>query len=136
MDSIPNGVVRIVPRDDPQNWSKDNLLPIYDIGALYRVIGANSDNFGEWQSFYGMDSLGRGPNGETFIPDFPEFSKVAWMDIDPVMLSEYDLDSLITECQNAELRASTADERAIFVQIAKFADRAKKLGASLEFGHP
>ena len=135
MKRFPTGVVRLVVPDNPSDWSQENVLPLDSLGDLYETLGASSWDFLEWQSRYGMASLGRNPEGQFLIPRFPIFSKVAWMHIDPVLLSTTEVDDLTQECERATTLAETMTTRESFQSICAIAERARRLGALIEFGH-
>src|SRR6266481_2117952 len=111
-------------------------VEIRSYSAIYAAIGVTSKRLSEWQSRYGLDSLGVGENGELLAPGFPILSKVAWMFIDPVDLSDSESRDLITECEKAILRAEDSEAREELAQIRTLALTALERRAVIRFGHP
>jgi hypothetical protein len=83
-----------------------------------------------------MDSLGVGTDGSLFIPDFPVLSKVAWMYIDPVDLSDSETRNLVSECERALANTDDASVSELFHQIRDLALQAIQEPKTLRFGHP
>jgi hypothetical protein len=69
-----------------------------DVGLLLGELGLVPERFTEWTFKFGADSLGASSTGQTLIPDFPAFSMLAWVDVDPVVIDPEQLNSLAEEC--------------------------------------
>ncbi|HTR35830.1 MAG TPA: hypothetical protein VMH80_08025 [Bryobacteraceae bacterium] len=130
---VPKGQVEII--DHSQKPSGERV-DIWSYGTIYGALGVTGEQFSQWESRYGMDSLGVGTGGSLFIPGFPVLSKVAWMYIDPVDLSGSETGELVSECERA--MAETRDPAACEVlrQIRDLAQRAIQKSATVRFGHP
>jgi hypothetical protein len=61
-------------------------------------LGLSPERFTTWTLKYGADSLGRNANGEFLLPEFPAFSMIAWIDVDPVAMNAGEMGALITDC--------------------------------------
>jgi len=130
----PLGIVTIVDRAGREMLSP--RVDIYSYDDIYRTIGGTAERFEYWQRKYGMDSLGEGDNGEMFLPEFPVFSKIAWMFIEPVDLSRSETSSLVGECEAALARAHDQHVLNEIGQIRDLAERALRVCSTLRCGHP
>lgn len=104
--------------------------------GLYGAMGVTAERMEQWQGAHGMDSLGVDPHGNYLAPGYPVFSKVAWMFVDPVDLSQQETLGLVSECD--KLIAHTNNQ-----QILEEVDRIRNLAVkaldeskTLRFGHP
>ena len=131
---VPVGRVEIIDR--AHNRSGSSTVDIRSYEALYGTLGVGGEQFSVWEARYGMDSLGVGSDGSQFIPGFPVLSKVAWMYVDPVDLSDSETRDLVIECGRA--MAGTQDESALtlFGEIRDLAIKAIQQSETLRFGHP
>jgi hypothetical protein len=66
-----------------------------DAGQLLGELGLVPERFTEWTFKFGADSLGVSATGETLLPDFPIFSMLAWVDVDPVLIETRQLGPLV-----------------------------------------
>ena len=131
---IPVGQVQIIDR--ATNNSGTRTVKIWSYGTLYGTLGITGQQFFDWEHQYGMDSLGIGSDGLFFIPGFPVLSKVAWMYIDPVDLSNSETRDLVSECERAAASAQDESARELFGQIRDLALEAIQQSQTLRFGHP
>jgi hypothetical protein len=131
---IPVGQVQIIDRTT--NHSGTRTVKIWSYGTLYGTLGITGQQFSDWEHRYGMDSLGIGSDGLLFIPGFPVLSKVAWMYIDPVDLSNSETRDLVSECERAAASAQDESARELFGQIRDLALDAIQQSQTLRFGHP
>ena len=109
---------------------------IWAYSGIYNALGVSREAFGAWQDKYGFDSLGVGAQGEIFVPAYPIFSKVAWMYIDPVDLSQAETKALIVECERALENAKDQSTREELEAIRLLAVEAISHSAKVRFGHP
>jgi hypothetical protein len=109
---------------------------IWSYNQIYIALGASQEAFVEWQRKYGFDSLGMGRDGELFISDYPVFSKVAWMFIDPVDLSTSETQALVAECERALISTQDEAARRELQAIKRLASEALAHSAIVRFGHP
>jgi hypothetical protein len=130
----PLGIVSVVdPAGGPV--SGDNT-GIWAYDHIYEAMGVTKKRLDQWQNAHGMDSLGVDQRGSYLAPEYPIFSKVAWMFIDPVDLSRDETANLIVECNKliAASNDSTANEE--LNRIRKLASTALERSQTLRFGHP
>ena len=130
---VPKGQVEII--DHAQKPSGKGKVDIWNYG-FYGALGVTGERFSEWESRYGMDSLGVGTDGSLFIPNFPVLSKVAWMYIDPVDLSDPETRDLVSECERAVATTDDASASEVFNQLRALALQAIRESKTLRFGHP
>jgi len=69
-------------------------------------------------------------------PDYPVFSKVIDMFVDPIDLATNEVEQLILECAQAELRTEDEVARRELKEIRGLAVTAIRQNAVLRFGHP
>jgi hypothetical protein len=119
-----------------KNPSGEGRVDIWSYDAIYAALGLTSERFADWEGRYGMDSLGVGTDGSLFIRGFPVFSKVAWIYIDPVDVSDSETRELIVECERALANTNDASASEVFRQIRDLALEAIQESATLRFGHP
>lgn len=131
---FPAGIVRLLPRQGRGRSTRCEVLFLNDLAGPYHLLGLSDERMVQWQRDYGVDSLGKSPSGQYLIPEFPIFSKVAWMHVDPVIITGKEIHQLIQECEKAE-RLADGPEAGAFRDIRLLAQRAIELGGSLEFGH-
>lgn len=81
----PLGVVEII--DAARRLPTGERIGIRAYGGIYKALGVTTDKFVAWNERYGFDRIGPGDDGSFLAPEFPVFSKVAWMWIDPVDLT-------------------------------------------------
>ena len=136
MPSYPVGIVRVLAPDEEGSLSVRDTLFLHDLAGPYQFLGLSNDRMEQWQLDYGVDSLGKSPDGGMLLPAFPIFSKVAWMHVDPVIVAGPELPQLIRECAKAEILAAERPECSAFTEIRSMAERAIELRGCLEFGHP
>lgn len=129
----PLGTVRMAGRE---RGGTEEAVAFEPYSALYRAIGVTAERFGEWERRYGIDSHGVGMDGVSMAPDFPVFSKVAWLFVDEVTLSPEETSSLVGECDRALMVATEPEVRRLIEQIRALALRAAAESLVLEFGHP
>jgi len=110
-------------------------VEIYAYSAIYDAVGVTSERFEQWHRRYGYDSLGVGEGGLVLAPDYPVFSKVMDMFVDPVDLATNEAEQLILECCRAELRTEDEDARRELKEIRDLAVTAIRQNAVLRFGH-
>jgi hypothetical protein len=130
----PLGEVRII--DHAQKLLGGSRVDIWSYGTIYGALGVSGERFSDWESRYGMDSLGVGTDGSLFIPGFPVLSKVAWMYIDPIDLSDSETRDLVSECERAMANTNDVSSREVLRQIRDLALKAIQESATLRFGHP
>lgn len=133
-ERLPAGFVWIV--DPSANDAVTAELPLYDLNPLFHGVGLDDRHFIDWQLRYGVDSLGRAPSGELLIPDFPMFSKISGMHIDPVSLDAAEIGQLIDECDRGMITATGTLAAEYLSAIRAFAEQARTVGCHLRFGHP
>jgi hypothetical protein len=131
---VPKGQVDIIDR--AQQPSGEGRVDIWSYETIYGALGITGDRFSDWEGRYGMDSLGVGTDGSLFIPDFPVLSKVAWMYIDPVDLSDSETRDLVSECERAITNTDDASASELLHQIRALALQAVQESKTLRFGHP
>jgi len=131
---VPKGQVEIIDR--AQQPSGQRRVDIWSYGTIYGALGVTGGRFSEWEDRHGMDSFGVGSDGSLFIPDFPVLSKVAWMYIDPVDLSDSETRDLVSECERAIANTDDASVSELFHQIRDLALQAIRESETLRFGHP
>lgn len=134
MKRFPSGIIEIV--DDPSgiNWHSGAKIEIWNLEDLFEPLGLSSNSRADWLNKYGVsdsDSL-----GVPIIPQFPEFSKAAWMHIDSVRFNRENLPALLEECGRAEAFSVSVMAQAAFRNIGKLVEEAIKKDAEIEFGHP
>ncbi len=129
---VPLATVRLLDASKTPLQSTD----IRAYNGIYRALGAASDQFASWEKKNGYGSLGRDKDGKLFIPDFPIFSKVAWMYIDPVDLSLEEVRQLIQECSEVEARTDDVAVREEVSRLRSLAQEAASRSASLRFDQP
>ena len=86
----PLAIVTI--RNDPSSRVEINAYL-----AIYAAVGITSARFDEWHRLYGWDSHGVGEGGVVLAPDYPVFSKVIDMFVDPVDLDKNETEQLVQE---------------------------------------
>ena len=118
------------------NNDPSNRVEINSYSAIYEAVGATPVRMTEWHRSNGYDSLGVGEGGLILAPDYPVFSKVIDMFIDPVDLSMDETEQLILECCRAELRTEHEGARRGLAEIRDLAVTAIRRNAVLRFGHP
>jgi len=111
-------------------------VEIHAYTAIYEAIGVTASRFDEWHGRYGYDSLGVGEGGLILAPDYPVFSKVIDMFVDPVDLAWDETEQLISECCRAEVRTDDDCARRELRNIRDLAKTAIRRKAVLRFGHP
>ena len=129
----PVGRVQII---DPTQKPSSERVDIWTYGTIYGPLGVTGQRFSDWESRYGMDSLGVGSDGSLFISGFPVLSKVAWMYIDPVDLTHSETRELVSECERATANTDDPAALGLFQQIRDLALQAIKESKTLRFGHP
>ncbi|MFV3078140.1 hypothetical protein [Niveispirillum fermenti] len=92
--------IPVSPKGELNEDFRNLTTYISSIGKFYNELGLSPGRFEEWTSNFGADCCGISPDGEFLIPEFPVFSRLAWMDIDPVVLFHDDIINLIIECDN------------------------------------
>jgi hypothetical protein len=132
MKTHPDGAVDILTREAPLG-ERGTSIQLWDLGPLYERLGARSDAFARWEKHHGY-CTGVTPEGEAFLPDFPIFSTVAWMNIDWVLLSGSEVLQLIEECERAERQAEGTPEAELFRRIGDLGRRAATQGSQVRFG--
>ena len=80
-----------------------------ELDRLLGELGLTPNRFTEWTFKYGAESLGVRPSGETLFPDFPAFSMLAWVDVDPVLMDTDQIQRLVEECDRLILSTKSAD---------------------------
>lgn len=110
-------------------------IDVWTYKNIYGAIGVTREKFTRWEDRYGMDSLGTG-NSEILAEDFPIFSKVAWMHIDSVDLSESETTELIRECERAMESTDKASALEELGRIRQLGLKAIAISGTLRFGHP
>ena len=118
------------------NNDPSNRVEINAYAAIYDAVGVTAARFDEWHRLYGYDSLGVGEGGSILAPDYPVFSKVIDMFVDPVDLAMDETEQLILECWRAELRTEDEGARRELAEIRNLAATAIRQNAMLRFGHP
>ncbi|WCT74543.1 hypothetical protein PQ455_04745 [Sphingomonas naphthae] len=108
---------------------------IANVGTFYGELGLEPGRFQRWTLEFGADCMGVSPTGETLIPEFPVFSKVAWMDIDPVVIKDADLFALIVECALICTKALSSEVAAEADAIRRLAECAISKQLALKFDH-
>ena len=123
---FPDGIVRLVAEDGPRP-------DIWDLEGLYEALGADGATFGRWLEQFGL--TGSSPDGQWLIPTYPMFSKVAWMNIDPVQLTPHEAAELTAEC-NLALEENPPHAVKVALEGIRSLAGASIAGAvPLEFGH-
>jgi hypothetical protein len=131
--TLPRGEIRAIHHG---TVSREERIPIWSYGEIYRVLGVTSARFAAWEREYGMDSMGVGADGELLIPEFPLFSKVAWTYIDAVTLTGSDISELELECARAATRTDDETIQSTFRAICDIATRARENSDDIYFGPP
>ena len=132
--AVPRGEVRII--DHAHKVVGERHVGIWSYGTVYSALGLTRERFADWESRYGMDSLGVANDGSLLAPGFPVFSKVAWTYIDPVDLSDSETRELVSECERAIAQSKDTSASGVFRQIRDLALEAIQESATLRFGHP
>ena len=109
---------------------------IWEYENIYDCIGVGQETFSKWQDRYGMDSLGVGEGGILLAPGFPMFSKIAWMYVDPVILSPSETKQLLNEIETLLNRVGNSDTRKELEGIREVATMAIAREAPLRIGPP
>jgi hypothetical protein len=132
---MPLGIVCLV---DPNALMKSpqDCIGIWAFNELYESIGVGRQEFKRWEDKYGMASLGIDSTGTSLAPGYPVLSKVAWMSIDPVMLTREETVDLIKECKRAATNAVNAEAKTDLDSIRGLAEKALSMSAAIQFGHP
>jgi hypothetical protein len=131
----PIGVVRMVDGDSSATGSH-NVLELWAYDEIYMTIGVTTERFQSWTKEFGCDSLGSDAHGSLLAPGFPIFSKVAWMFVDPIDLSESEAGDLLRECDKAMLKSTNQAAIEELIRIRNLALEATKRHSRLRFGHP
>jgi len=118
------------------NNQRSTRVEIHAYNAIYDAVGVTSERLEEWHRLYGYDSLGVGEGGLMLAPDYPVFSKVIDMFVDPIDLATNEVEQLILECAQAELRTEDEVARRELKEIRGLAVTAIRQNAVLRFGHP
>lgn len=134
MERVPDGIVSIVYRGDDFFRRLPDEIEIYDLNVVFSQIGLDNNKASKWLNQWGPTSIG--PNEEIIVPGYPTFSKVAWMNIDSVVLSKDDTRKLIGECESAIVASSNQEAILIFRGIRDAAQYALETSGFIEFGHP
>lgn len=127
----PSAFATVAIKNDP---NRTVGIQFYD--EIYNAVGVTMSRKLEWENEYGMDSLGIGTKGVILVPGFPVFSKVAWMYIDPIDLSEAETRDLIDECARALKNATNPHAVEELRQIHQLALDATARSEVIRFGHP
>ena len=130
----PLGIVGLT--DEQGLLTNSPRVGIWELGAIYSTIGAGRETFAKWEEKYGMDSLGVGEGGILLAPGFPMFSKIAWMYVDPVILSPSETKQLLNEIETLLNRVGNSDTREELEGIREVATMAIAREAPLRIGPP
>jgi hypothetical protein len=130
----PLGLVEII--DAVRRLPTGERIGIRAYGSIYNALGVTNDKFVAWQERYGFDSLGVGDDGSLLAPEFPVFSKVAWMYVDPVDLTASETKDLVAECEQAMSYTKDVAAKDELRHIRDLAVTATNKSATLRFGHP
>lgn len=131
--SIPLGIIRVIRQSGDKPVT---LTELRAFNEIYTSLGVTEDRFAQWEQENGYGSQGKDKAGKLFIPDFPIFSKVAWMYIDPVDLSYDEVQQLIDECTRAINSNNNRSAIEELTRIRKIALEASAQSATLRFDQP
>jgi hypothetical protein len=131
----PLGIVRVIAPASSIEMATDSV-GIRAYNEIYAAVGVGQKEFAQWESKHGMDSYGVDEEGRTLAPSYPVLSKVAWMYIDPVMLTPAETSALIHECERAMLGTESKSAKDELAGIRALAEVAVSRSSVIEFGHP
>src|ERR1051325_10748632 len=131
----PDTLVKAVtPEGEPSDDS--GVDPAYiDLGSVFLELGLTPERFTEWTFKFGADSLGVSPQGDTLLPDFPTFSMIAWVDVDPVLMGTNNLVRLVDECSRLAKKFQSTHALSECKRIQDLAARALAHRLFLKFDH-
>lgn len=131
----PLGMVRMIVPGSSTSAATDSV-GIYAFNDIYAAIGVTQKDFAKWENRHGMDSTGIDEAGNMLAPGYPVLSKVAWMYIDPVMLTSAETSSLIQECHRAIVNSTNESAKLELEAISSLAEKAFSNSAVIQFGPP
>ena len=131
----PLALVRVlVPGSSSSAFAHPVEIRAYN--EIYAAIGVTQKEFVEWENRHGMDSTGMDENGNMLALGYPILSRVAWMYINPIILTPLQSAALIDECERAALLAENAFAKQELAGICALAKTAVSKSTVIEFGHP
>lgn len=110
------------------------VVPIYSSTDIYASMGLGDKDFSQWLHRYGVTPSGKNRDGVLFVPDYPVFSKIAWMGINVIDLSSAETLMLIDECTRVRNRAVSAEASAELDALGALAQKAVATGGTIRFG--
>jgi hypothetical protein len=121
---------------DPGSDVSKIVVPLYSVNDIYASVGVGPNDFAQWQEKYGFGTLGKTDQGILFVPNYPVFSKIAWMGIEPVDLSPTETSMLIEECTKARSNSVNAAANTELEALITLAQKAIAVGGTVGFGLP